>query len=497
MQGNSYAMKTLVALVFLVTTLTILHAQTVKTIVNFDGTNGSDTLVMAPLQGLDGKLYGATSAGGTNTCTLFGLSSACGVVFSTTTSGTLAVLHNFNGTDGASPDGTLVQDAHGNLYGVTLFGGLNTACAVYGANGCGTVFKITTKGVFTSLYSFCSLTNCADGADPIGGLVVGTDGSLYGATSIGGNYVDCSGYGCGTIFRITPEGKLTTLYSFAGTDGSSPAGPLVQSFSGILYGAAGGGGTYNDGTVFKITTGGTLTTLHNFNGTDGMIANPLLLGTDGNFYGTTLGGGTSTNIACPSYACGTVYKITPSGKLTTLYDFCSQANCTDGFAPYWTLVQATDGSLYGNTSEFNGTPGYGTIFKITTGGTFTNLYTFSGTDGFFPEGAMMQATNGILYGTTGFGGTFGNGNIFVLSEGLGAFVETEPTSGKVGSKVIVLGNNLKGATSVTFNGTAAAFTVLSSTEITSTVPTGATTGVVEVTTSSGSLRSNVVFHVRP
>jgi uncharacterized repeat protein (TIGR03803 family) len=491
--------NTSVALVILLMTLSVSDAQTVKTLVNFDGTNGSYPDLMAPLQGFDGKLYGATANGGTNTCTLYGSSMSCGVVFKTTTSGTVTVLHNFDGIDGASPGGTLLEDAHGNFYGVTQYGGPNTACAGFGASGCGTVFKITPNGVFTSLYRFCSLTNCADGANPTGGLVLAADGNLYGATTYGGsNYQDCTGYGCGTIFRMTPEGTLTTLYSFAGTDGSFPYAPLVQSSTGILYGVAGGGGANNDGTVFAITASGKLTTLHAFNGTDGMNPSPVIIGVDGNLYGSTTYGGISSISTCSNYGCGVVFKVTPSGKFTILYDFCSQANCADGYVPVWSLFQATDGNLYGNTSGINGTTlaGFGTIFKITTGGTFTNLYTFSGTDGYLPEGAMMQDTNGTLYGTTAIGGTTGNGNIFSLSEGLHPFVETEPTSGKVGSKVIILGNSLKGSTAVSFNGTPATFAVVSNTAITATVPNGATTGYVTVDKSGGRLTSNVPFRIK-
>ena len=489
---------TSVVLVMLLMTPSASDAQTVKSLVNFDGTDGNSPYLMAPLQGFDGKLYGATANGGINTCTLYGSSVTCGVVFNITTSGTETVLHNFDGTDGASPDGTLVQDAHGNLYGVTQYGGPNTTCAVFGASGCGTVFKITPSGVFTSLYSFCSLTNCADGANPTGGLLLAADGNLYGAATYGGNYQDCSGSGCGTIFRITPEGTLTTLYSFAGADGSFPYAPLVQSSTGILYGVTGGGGANNEGTVFAIAASGKLTTLAAFNGTDGMNPNPVIIGTDGNLYGSTTYGGTSTISNCSSYGCGVVFKLTPSGKFTTLYNFCSQANCADGFVPLWSLFQATDGNLYGNTSEFNGTTvaGFGTIFKITTGGTFTNLYTFNGTDGYFPEGAMMQDTNGTLFGTTAIGGTSGYGNIFSLLEGLHPFVGVDPTSGKVGSKAIILGNSLKGSTTVSFNGTPASFTVVSNTEIIATVPNGATTGYVTVDRSSGKLTSNVPFRIK-
>lgn len=478
--------------------LSLSSAQTVKTLINFDNTNGSDPYAAALTQGFDGNLYGGAAQGGTNTCTLFGGSSTCGVIFRLTAAGKVTVLHDFDGTDGASPDGTLVRNASGNLYGVTQFGGANTACTTFGADGCGTVFKITPSGDFTSLYSFCSLANCADGATPTGGLVLGADGNLYGTTSYSGaNYQECYGNGCGTIFRITTTGTLTTLYSFAGTDGMGPNGPLVQFSNGDLYGAAGGGGENGYGTIFKITTGGTLTTLHNFKGTDGYGANPLTLGADGNFYSTTTDGGTTNNSTCGSYGCGTVFKVTSSGKLTTLYNFCSQPACADGFGPIWSLMQATDGNLYGNTGEFNGTTivGDGTIFKVTTGGAFTNLYTFNGSDGEYPAGAMMQATNGTLYGTTSFGGTDGYGTIFSLSEGLATFVETEPTFGKVGRAVIILGSNLKGATAVSFNGTPATFTVVSNTKITTTVPTGAGTGTVKVTTPKTTLKSNVVFTV--
>ncbi len=489
---------TSVVLLFLLMASSASAAQTVKTVANFDITNGAYPGFMAPLQGFDGKLYGGTANGGMNTCTLFGLPFTCGVVFTTTLSGAVTVLHNFDGTDGTSPNGTLVQDVQGNLYGVTQYGGQSDACAPYGANGCGTVFKITPQGAFSSLYSFCSLANCMDGANPFGGLLLGIDGNLYGATAYGGNHVDCAGNGCGTIFKITTTGRLTTLHGFAGTDGSYPYAPLVQSSSGILYGVASGGGTSNAGSIFTITNSGKLTTLHNFSGTDGSDPNPLILATDGNLYGTTTYGGTNTNSMCGINGCGTAFEITSSGELTILYNFCSAANCADGFVPLWSLFQATDGSLYGNTSEYSFTTPVccGTIFKITATGTFTNLYTFSGADGDFPQGSLMQDTNGTLYGTTGYGGDVGVGNIFRLSEGLHAFVETEPTLGKTGSKITILGDNLKGSTEVSFNGTAATFTVVSNTEITATVPVGATTGYVTVETLKGKLTSNVPFRIQ-
>ena len=188
---------------------------------------------------------------------------------------------------------------------------------------------------------------------------------------------------------------------------------------------------------------------------------------------------------CPSN--GTIFKITPNGALTTLYRFCSQSGCTDGNSPYGALVQATNGDLYGAT-EIGGAnctfpyTGCGTVFKITPSGTLTTLYSFcaqSGCpDGQQPATALIQATNGDLFGTASLGGADGDGTVFSLSVGLGPFVETQTTSGKVGAAVKILGTDLTGATSVSFNGTAATFTVISPSLITTTVPTGATSGKV-------------------
>jgi uncharacterized repeat protein (TIGR03803 family) len=199
----------------------------------------------------------------------------------------------------------------------------------------------------------------------------------------------------------------------------------------------------------------------------------------------------------PDGTGGTVFRITAGGKLTTLYDFCSQANCTDGSYPNG-LVQATNGDFYGTTNQ-SGAYGAGTVFKITPAGTLTTLYNFCSqtncADGAYPLAGLMQDTNGNLYGTTFEGGAYGLGTVFTLSVGLGPFVETQTTSGKVGAAVKILGTNLTGATSVTFNGTPALFTVVRPSEITTTVPAGATTGTVQVVTPSGTLSSNVSFRV--
>jgi len=150
----------------------------------------------------------------------------------------------------------------------------------------------------------------------------------------------------------------------------------VQASDGNFYGTTFRGGANGYGMVFKITPGGTLITLHSFNGTDGSYSQAgLVQATDGNFYGTTSGGGTN----CYPYECGTVFKITPNGTLTTLYNFCSQSNCSDGDNPTAALVQATDGNFYGTTegggaSGNCGSHGCGTLFKITPGGMLPTVH---------------------------------------------------------------------------------------------------------------------------
>jgi uncharacterized repeat protein (TIGR03803 family) len=222
----------------------------------------------------------------------------------------------------------------------------------------------------------------------------------------------------------------------------------------------------------------------------------LVQGTNGDFYGTTAYGGNGGGCPFPNIGCGRLFKITPGGAPTTLYSFCSQIGCPDGEYPYAGLIQATNGEFYGTTvSGGNAGEGSSTIVKISPNGTLTTLYTFDGTQGIYPDAGLIQATNGDFYGTTQEGGTYDVGTIFSLSVGLGPFVETQTASGKVGAAVKILGNNLTHATSVGFNGASAVFTVVSSSEITTTVPTGAATGTVQVVTPNGTLSSNVPFRV--
>jgi uncharacterized repeat protein (TIGR03803 family) len=443
-----------------VATAIVSPAQTFTTLHSFDGTDGSHSQGL--VQATNGNLYGTTYDGGAN---------GYGTVFKMTPSGTLTTLYSFAGTDGANPWRGLVQATNGNLYGTTLGGGAN--------GGYGTVFKISPSGTLTTLHSF----DGTDGSHPEAGLVQATNGNLYGTTYYGGT----NGYG--TVFKMTPSGTLTTLYSFDDTDGSHPEAGLVQATNGDLYGTTFGGGASDiDGTVFRITLSGTLKTLHSFDYTDGAYPRAgLVQATNGNLYGTTSDGGGDIGY-------GTVFKITPSGTLTTLHSF----DPTEGTNPEAGVIQATSGNFYGTTSGSGANRG-GMIFKITPSGTLTTVYSFCSqsncTDGLQSEAELVQDTNGKLYGTTSRGGANGFGTVFSLSVGLGPFVETQPTSGKVGAAVKIPGTNLTGATSVTFNGTAATFTVVSKSEITTTVPVGATTGTVKVKTPSRTLSSNVPFRV--
>jgi uncharacterized repeat protein (TIGR03803 family) len=483
---KSSALKTLcIVLVFCFATAAVSSAQTLTTLVNFATTNAPEG---ALVQGTDGNLYGTTS--GTTD------ESTSGTVFKMTPSGTLTTLYSFCSktgcVDGQYPLAGVVQASNGDFYGTTNVGG---------ANSQGAVFQITPAGTFTTLYSFC-VTTCADGGNPQAELVQASNGDLYGTTANGGIIDGNPSDGAqGTLFKITTAGVLTTLHTFCTRtgcpDGAHPVAKLVRGSDGFLYGTTSAGGPHGDGTVFKVNLLGNVTTLHSFDGTDGAVpVAGLVQATDGNFYGTTSQGG--ANSGCDTLTCGTAFKMTPAGTLTTLYSFCSEASCADGSRPTGALIQATDGNLYGTTYGFGSSNG--TIFKIDSSGTLTTLHEFclgDCTDGLDPYAGLLQATSGTFYGTTfGVEGD-SDGTVYSFSVGLGPFIKTIPTFGMVGREVTILGNNLTGTTSVSFNGTAATFTVVSGSYIKTTVPAGATTGSVEVTTPGETLNSNVVFRVVP
>ena len=359
------------------------------TLCAFGGTNGA-----GPNGGLvlgdDGNYYGTTCYGGTN--------GGGGTVYKVTSDGTVTTLHSFNDYDGGYPRPGLAKGSDGNYYGSTELGGID--------GGDGTIFQITPIGTLTTLASFNYYFTI--GSHPNGQLVQGKDGSFYGTMETG-QYMQSND---GTVFKITSGGTLTTIYSFVSSWVSSwttPAEPLaglVLGNDGNFYGTTCLGGVNGDGTVFMITASGSLTVLYSFSGTDG--ANPkngLIQGSDGSFYGMTWGGGSGGK--------GTVFKLTASGSLTTLHSFSG----TDGQNPNASLVEGKDGNFYGTTANVQN--GYGTIFQVTPDGSFATIYSFSGTDGALAFGGLIQATDGNFYGTTRDGiGNLQNGTVFEIGQGL-------------------------------------------------------------------------------
>jgi uncharacterized repeat protein (TIGR03803 family) len=361
-----------------------------STLAAFNATNNGANPYDPPFLGADGNLYGTLPYGGTNNF---------GVIFKVTTNGSENTFYNFSNWDGAVPIAPLISGTDGNFYGVAAEGGTNNQ---------GTIFEITTNGTFTLLYSFGMTTNAPgyalDGAKPYGGLVQGRDGNYYGTTSSGG------ASNLGTIFQFSTNGVLTTLHSFTGNgtndDGAAPyLTPLVEGADGVFYGTTSAGGTNNYGTIFQITADGTLATLFEFNGADGQ--NPwagLSFGTDGNLYGTTPEGGTN--------GYGTAFQITTNGVLTTLFHFGG----TDGLSyPYGGVVPGNNNTLFG--TSYQGGAGYGAVFQLTTNGLLTRLHSFTySDDGANPVTGVIRDAGGNLYGTALYGGTNGGyGTVYRLS----------------------------------------------------------------------------------
>lgn len=397
--------------------------------------------------------------------------------------------------DGELPNSALLQATNGNLYGTTQGGDPynGNPCGLY---GCGTVFEYgwgNTTGPLTTLHTF----SYTDGSVPTAGLIQARDGSLYGTTTQGGTHGNY-----GTVFRITPAGKFITIYNFCAqancADGYSPSGPLLQVADGSLYGVTeAGGANKNAGTVFKITPQGVLTTLYSFcvltNCRDGVLPiGGLIQATDGNFYGTANAGG--------AHKRGTLFRITPGGKLTTLYSFCALPSCGDGSGPSAGVIEATDGNLYGTTYA-GGTNNSGTIFQFTSTGKFSPVHSFcsqaSCTDGAFPMSGLIQDTNGLLDGVTSSGGLYYWGISYTVSLGVPPFVRAIPNFGKVGSRTTLTGLDFSDATSVSFNGVPAVFTIEGSSQISATVPGSATSGKISVVTAVGTINSAVAFRVIP
>lgn len=443
------------------------QAQTLTPLAEFDGANGFQPFGSV-IQATDGNFYGTTTNGGGH---------GYGNVYRITPSGEVTSIYNFckrlNCADGETPESTPVLGSDGNLYGTTT--DIN-------GFGHGTVYKMTLSGELTTLYTFCALAECADGSIP-NGLMLASDGNLYGTTFEGGTS------GWGTIFRISPSGAFTSLYSFCSLancdDGVSPTYPPIEGSDGNLYGATRQNPT--GGVLYKLTLAGNYKVLYSFcRGifcTAGSQALQLVQDANGNFFGTTQYGG--------SYGYGTVFELTSQQQFIDLHDF----DKTDGAYLNAGLTLASDGNFYGMTVE-GGPAGVGTVFEVTAAGAFRTLYTFAPPYGGESTGGLFQGTDGYVYGTTpGSQGNAPYGSVFQFTTALSPVVETAPGAGKAGQSVLILGNGLSGSSSVTFNGIAARFTVESDTYIRATVPAGATTGVVSVVTPSGTLDSSPQFVV--
>ena len=299
----------------------------------------------------------------------------------------LTVLHTFQGWDGNYAYGRLVQGNDGAFYGTTLSGGPGT----------GTVYRVDVDGNFKLLHAF---QGPDDGISPNAGLVLMDDGNFYGTTSDWGPCQEPCASG-GTVFRMTPDGVLTTLHTFAS---NTRPYSLAAGRDGLLYGVTGAGGSHGYGSIYSIATDGTYRLLVSFDRTAGIWSpqGRLVEGTDGNFYGTTINGGT--------YEAGTVFRMTPDGAITLLHGI---NGTTDGDTPYAGLVQGDDGRFYGGTQR--GGSGFGTLFAITADGDFTVLHAFNHGDGSGLKDALLQWSDGFLYGTSGGGGNQNAGTLFRLS----------------------------------------------------------------------------------
>ena len=390
-----------------------------------------------------GNLYGTTWTGGSTKCF-----DGCGIVFRLAPGGSYKVLYSFcsensSCADGELPEAPLILDGSGNLYGTTALGG---------ANDQGTVFRLAPDGTETVLYSFCSRTNCTDGSGPTAGLVMDPKGNLFGVTGSGG--ASCIPYGCGTVFKLRPEGKEKVLYSFCSqsscADGSYPNGTVVMDRKGNLYGTTQNGGAnfvncdnydYDFcGTVFKVSPAGTETVLYSFCADAGCPDGNGPLGgvvfdVNDNLYGTTASGGVLNSI-CPNDnggsegGCGVVFKVRAGGKETVLYHFCTLPNCADGAYPLaGVMLKSIKGvlTLYG-TAEFGGaqgTNGAGVVFSLA-GNKETVLHSFCSkancADGEYPHSGVISE-GGSLGGAALAGGKYGGGTIYKLDLS-GGFVDS-------------------------------------------------------------------------
>lgn len=317
------------------------------------------------------------------------------VVAATIAGTSLTTLHWFSskaGVGGGWPPNGLMLASNGNLYGTTEFGSLSNY------TGAGTIFTVDTNDHFSTVVAF----NGVNGFGPLAALVEDTNGNFYGTTAFGGTN------DAGNIFELTAGGTVTNVYSFDTNNGSNLATTLVPGTNGDLYGVTAAAGAYGQGSIFMLSPEGSFTNLYSFTGgaDGGAPTGTLLLAGDGNFYGLTTSGLTNTN--------GGIFKLAADGTVTNLYQFTGGA---DGYAPVGALVQGTDGELYGATEHntIRNFQFYGTIFKVSSNGAFSTLYALNYTDGAYPHAGLIQGSDGNFYGTTYSGAYDANGTLFRIT----------------------------------------------------------------------------------
>jgi len=438
-----------------------LHAQ-YKVLVNFDN---------SPVEPVGPGLIAQSWGGYLLTTSPNYQNNEGGTAFRVSTSGDLTALHEFVQAEGALPASGLVLGRDGEYYGTTSAGG---------AHNSGTVFEITPDGIVKDLHDFADDGNGSPGAPPIQSLYGNFYGTTYGSTANPGADITA----VGTIYKINADGSgYTVLHNFNNVDGANPFGPLVQANDFSFYGTAEHGGPNNAGTIFRTDSAGNYQVLYNFDNTHGTYPESMIQGNDGNFYGVTLLGG-------GAYA-GVVFKMTPSFQVTVLHSFNGGS---EGSEPIGGLIQASDGYLYGTTSGTSASGG-GVLFRISTSGDFKVLHTFEQATGSLPI-ALMQHTDGFLYGDTTGGGSQNAGVFYRYDLGLPEFVTFLNCYGSVGETVQILGQNFTADSQVLFNGVPGQVTELQPDYLKVTVPIGATTGWITVTTSKGVLQSNRIFIVR-
>jgi uncharacterized repeat protein (TIGR03803 family) len=392
----SAALALVVVLGLGVVTTQSAQAQNFTALYSFTGASDGGEPYAGLVRDAAGNLYGTALGAGAY---------GWGVVFKVDPSGTETVLHSFGGvtTDGRTPYAGLVRDKAGNLYGTTYEGG-GTGCI----DGCGTVFKVDTTGTETVLHSFAGGTT--DGCFPYGGLLRDEAGNLYGTTQA------CGASSNGIVFKVSKSGKFTVLHNFAGgaSDGANPLyASLLMDKNGALYGVAQYGGTSNEGVVYKLGKSGALRVLHSFAGgtTDGCNPNGTpAMDSLGNLYGTA--------VACGSSNMGVVWKVSKKGAEKVLHNFAG--GTADGGVPIAGVILDAKGNLYGDTQYGGGTgclsTGCGTVYKLSKTGKLTLLHIFAGSEGAFPFGGVIRDTKGNLYGTTFLGGSPDWGTVWQITK---------------------------------------------------------------------------------